>query len=78
MIVVQMCKQLTLLKLHMTGMTRPMSSGFTLSVGFTIWLVLLFVTFTVFQYVPAELLQVYKDSIIPMADIITPNQFEAE
>jgi len=31
-----------------------------------------------FQYVPEELLEVYKESIVPHADIITPNQFEAE
>lgn len=30
------------------------------------------------QYVPKELLPVYKDHVIPLADIITPNQFEAE
>lgn len=30
------------------------------------------------MYVPAELLPVYKDTIIPLADIITPNQYEAE
>nr|CAG4641014.1 EOG090X09AY [Eulimnadia texana] len=29
-------------------------------------------------YVPAELLPIYRDSIIPLADILTPNQFEAE
>ena len=29
-------------------------------------------------YVPKELLTVYKDRLIPLADIITPNQFEAE
>ncbi|KAH3889154.1 pyridoxal kinase-like [Dreissena polymorpha] len=29
-------------------------------------------------YVPQELLPVYKDVIIPKADIVTPNQFEAE
>ena len=31
-----------------------------------------------FQYVPEELLPIYQESIIPLADIITPNQFEAE
>lgn len=31
-----------------------------------------------FQYVPDELLPVYRDVIIPLADIVTPNQFEAE
>jgi len=29
-------------------------------------------------YVPEELLPVYRDQLLPMADIITPNQFEAE
>jgi len=29
-------------------------------------------------YVPKELLPVYRDEIIPLADIITPNQFEVE
>lgn len=29
-------------------------------------------------YVPEELLSVYKEHIIPNADIVTPNQFEAE
>ncbi len=31
-----------------------------------------------FQYVPESLLPIYKKHIIPLADIITPNQFEAE
>lgn len=31
-----------------------------------------------FQYVPESLLQIYREEIIPLADIITPNQFEAE
>lgn len=30
------------------------------------------------QYVPEDLLPVYKDKVVPLADIITPNQFEAE
>ncbi|KAM4796390.1 pyridoxal kinase [Rhinophrynus dorsalis] len=30
------------------------------------------------MYVPEELLPVYKDLVVPVADIITPNQFEAE
>ena len=30
------------------------------------------------MYVPKELLEVYRDNIVPLADIITPNQFEAE
>jgi len=29
-------------------------------------------------YVPESLVQIYRDEIIPLADIITPNQFEAE
>lgn len=32
----------------------------------------------VLQYVPEELLPVYQEHIIPLADVITPNQFEAE
>ena len=31
-----------------------------------------------YQYVPEELMPVYRDQLIPLADIITPNQFEAE
>ncbi|KAK4324007.1 hypothetical protein Pmani_005339 [Petrolisthes manimaculis] len=30
------------------------------------------------MYVPEELLPVYREHIVPLADIITPNQFEAE
>ena len=30
------------------------------------------------QYVPEELLPIYCDKLIPLADIITPNQYEAE
>uniref|UniRef100_A0A8C0H0D4 Pyridoxal kinase n=1 Tax=Chelonoidis abingdonii TaxID=106734 RepID=A0A8C0H0D4_CHEAB len=30
------------------------------------------------MYVPKELLPVYRDRVVPVADIITPNQFEAE
>ncbi|KAG9473012.1 hypothetical protein GDO78_015309 [Eleutherodactylus coqui] len=30
------------------------------------------------MYVPEELLPVYKDLVVPVADIITPNQFESE
>ncbi|XP_044526180.1 pyridoxal kinase [Gracilinanus agilis] len=30
------------------------------------------------MYVPADLLPVYKEKVVPVADIITPNQFEAE
>ncbi|KAM6447073.1 pyridoxal kinase isoform X3 [Python bivittatus] len=31
-----------------------------------------------YMYVPEDLLPVYKDNVVPVADIITPNQFEAE
>lgn len=30
------------------------------------------------QYVPEDLLPVYREKVVPLADIITPNQFEAE
>ena len=30
------------------------------------------------QYVPEDLLPIYRDDILPLADVITPNQFEAE
>lgn len=30
------------------------------------------------MYVPKELLPIYRDTIIPLADILTPNQFEVE
>ncbi|XP_060803280.1 pyridoxal kinase [Amyelois transitella] len=30
------------------------------------------------MYVPEDILPVYRDIIVPLADIITPNQFEAE
>nr|XP_033798979.1 pyridoxal kinase isoform X2 [Geotrypetes seraphini] len=30
------------------------------------------------MYVPRDLLPVYKEKVVPVADIITPNQFEAE
>lgn len=30
------------------------------------------------MYVPEELLPVYREHIVPLADIITPNQYEAE
>ncbi|XP_026327143.1 pyridoxal kinase [Hyposmocoma kahamanoa] len=30
------------------------------------------------MYVPADILPVYRDVVVPLADIITPNQFEAE
>ncbi|OWA50567.1 Pyridoxal kinase [Hypsibius exemplaris] len=30
------------------------------------------------MYVPMEVFEAYRDSILPLADIVTPNQFEAE
>ncbi|GAV02722.1 hypothetical protein RvY_13251 [Ramazzottius varieornatus] len=30
------------------------------------------------MYVPVEMLETYKSTVLPLADIITPNQFEAE
>lgn len=30
------------------------------------------------MYVPDEVLPVYRDILVPLADILTPNQFEAE
>ncbi|MFT7818209.1 pyridoxal kinase isoform X2 [Arapaima gigas] len=36
------------------------------------------VTFLCLQYVPENLYPVYKNKVVPVADIITPNQFEAE
>lgn len=30
------------------------------------------------MYVPAELLPIYRDVIVPLADVVTPNQFEVE
>lgn len=30
------------------------------------------------MYVPESLLQIYRDTIVPLADIITPNQYEVE
>lgn len=29
-------------------------------------------------YVPKELVEIYKNKIVPLADILTPNQFELE
>lgn len=29
-------------------------------------------------YVPEELVEIYKNVIVPLADILTPNQFELE
>uniref|UniRef100_A0A7M5XLZ3 Pyridoxal kinase n=1 Tax=Clytia hemisphaerica TaxID=252671 RepID=A0A7M5XLZ3_9CNID len=29
-------------------------------------------------YVPQELLPIYRDEVVPFADVLTPNQFEAE
>ncbi len=34
--------------------------------------------YVLLQYVPQELLTVYRDQLIPLADVITPNKFEAE
>ncbi|XP_042543155.1 pyridoxal kinase isoform X2 [Dipodomys spectabilis] len=31
-----------------------------------------------YMYVPEDLLPVYREKVVPVADIITPNQFEAE
>lgn len=31
-----------------------------------------------FLYVPADLVNVYKNDLVPIADIVTPNQFESE
>lgn len=30
------------------------------------------------MYVPEDILPVYRDVVVPLADILTPNQFEAE
>lgn len=30
------------------------------------------------MYVPKDILPVYRDIVVPLADILTPNQFEAE
>ena len=30
------------------------------------------------MYVPESLLPIYKDTIVPLADVCLPNQFEAE
>lgn len=29
-------------------------------------------------YVPADLVGIYRDTVLPLADIVTPNQFECE
>ena len=29
-------------------------------------------------YVPEELMSIYRDELLPLANMITPNQFEAE
>ena len=43
------------------------------------WIIIMFFYCTLFwQYVPKELLPVYQKEILPLADVITPNQFEAE
>ena len=40
----------------------------------------LFPVFLIFfpQYVPEELVPIYRDQLVPLADVLTPNQFEAE
>lgn len=30
------------------------------------------------MYVPKELLPIYKETLVPLADILTPNQYEVE
>lgn len=30
------------------------------------------------MYVPDEIMPVYRDVVVPLADVLTPNQFEAE
>jgi pyridoxine kinase len=30
------------------------------------------------MYVPEEILHIYADDVVPIADVLTPNQFEAE
>lgn len=30
------------------------------------------------MYVPEDILPVYRDVVVPLADVITPNQYEAE
>lgn len=37
-----------------------------------------FVTLFFVQYLPEELVAIYRNDILPLADIVTPNQFEAE
>ena len=34
--------------------------------------------FYYFQYVSGDLLQVYRDKLMPVSEMLTPNQFEAE
>lgn len=38
----------------------------------------MFLLVLLLQYVPENLLPVYKNKVVPLADILTPNQFEAE
>lgn len=45
--------------------------------GTEVWLSLLCAVGLLVQYVPKELLEVYRDELIPLADIVTPNDFEA-
>ncbi|GBN90334.1 Pyridoxal kinase [Araneus ventricosus] len=37
-----------------------------------------FIKSRVYQYVPPEVLPIYRDKLIPLSDLITPNQYEAE
>ena len=30
------------------------------------------------MYVPEDILPIYKNEVIPIADVVTPNQFEAQ
>lgn len=38
----------------------------------------IFILFLYHQYVPEKLLPIYKNKVVPLAEILTPNQFEAE
>ena len=48
-------------------------------VNFACWIIECRIIEGVFfpQYVPKELIEVYRDELIPLADILTPNDFEA-
>lgn len=43
-----------------------------------LWFTQLMRNLCIFQYVPENLLPVYREKIVPLSDILTPNQFEAE